>query len=288
MSNRLSFPIAIAALALAMAAALPARADYRAAVSAYDKGAYDVALREFDVALREFQALAQGGDTAAQYNLGLMFKDGFGVQQDPITALGWFICAAGSGGHFGADAARWVEQLSSSLDGAAISTAQERAHRCRAAQDPERPDPSETSKHAGSETLSNREGFDFNLDQLISDLSQVEIARPEGGVSLDWTRASEPARSSSGSFFAVPSRGSVWSKVFFFPADGTMYGSQHVASELGANDLFRDLRAIARDDNTITLGILAVLWWFLIGKALLSVGRGLTSVFRSSNAERWE
>ena len=85
MSSRLSFLIAIAALALSMAAALPTRADYRAAVSAYDKGAYDVALREF-------QALAQGGDTAAQFYLGLMFKNGLGVQENPIAALEWFIC----------------------------------------------------------------------------------------------------------------------------------------------------------------------------------------------------
>ena len=278
MSNRLSFVIGIAALALSMAAALPTRADYRAAVSAYDKGAYDVALREF-------QPLAQGGNAAAQYYLGLMFKDGLGVQKDPITALGWFICAAGSGGQAGADAATWVEQLSPSLDGAAISTAQERAHRCRVAQDPEQPDSSETSKPAGSEILSNREGFEFKLDQFTNDLSQVEIARPEGGVSLDWTRASESPKSSSGSFFAMPSRRSVWSKIFFFPADGTVYGSQHVAWELGANDHFRDLRAVAQDDNDIALGILAVLWWFLIGKALLSVGRALTSIFRRSGAE---
>ncbi len=278
MSNRLSFVIGIAALALSMAAASATRADYRAAVSAYDKGTYDVALREF-------QALAQDGNTAAQYYLGLMLKDGLGVQEDPIAALGWFICAAGSGGQVGTDAATWVEQLSSSLDGAAISTAQERAHRCRVAQDPERSDASETTKRADSETPSNREGFEFKLDQLVNDLSQVEIARPEGGVSLNWTRASEPSESSFGSFFAVPDRRSVWSKVFYLPADGTVVGSQHVAWELGANGFFRELRAVARDGNDIALGMLAVLWWFLIGKAVLSVGRALTRVFRSSNAE---
>ena len=278
MSNRLSFVIAIAALALSMAAASATRADYRAAVSAYDKGTYDVALREF-------QALAQDGNTAAQYYLGLMLKDGLGVQEDPIAALGWFICAAGSGGQVGTDAATWVEQLSSSLDDAAISTAQESALRCRAAQKPERPDKSETSKHAGSEARSNREGLEFKLDQLVDDLSQVEIARPEGGVSLDWTRTSEPSTSSFGSFFAVPDRRSVWSKVFFLPADGTVVGSQHAAWELGANGFFRDLRAVARDGNDIVLGLFAVFWWFLIGKALLSIGGVLTRAFRRSGAE---
>jgi hypothetical protein len=135
----------------------------------------------------------------------------------------------------------------------------------------EQPRSIETSKAAASETLFSREGFEFKLDQLANDLPQVEIARPEGGVSLDWTRTSEPSRSSSGSLFAVPIRGSVWSKVFFFPADGTVYGSQHVAWKLGAKNLVRDLRDVAQDDNDMALSALAVLCWFLIGKALLSV-----------------
>ena len=77
----------------------------------------------------------------------------------------------------------------------------------------------------------------------------------------------------------------MWSKIFFFPADGTVYGSQHVAWELGANDFLRDLRADAQDNNNIPMGILAALWWFLIGKALLSTGRVLVLFFRRSSAE---
>ena len=90
---------------------------------------------------------------------------------------------------------------------------------------------------------------------------------------------------SSQSFFAAPLRRSVWSRAFFLPADGTLVGSQHVAWELGARDLFRDLRSIARNDNNIALGLLAVLWWLLIGKTLLSMGGVLMRVFRRSAQE---
>ncbi len=262
-----------------MAAPSPVRADYRAALSAYESGAYEAALREF-------RALAQSGDPAAQYHLGLMFKDGRGVRKEPVTALGWFMCAAGSDGQVGTDAARSAEQLASALDRASVSAAQERARTCRAtAETPVPHRTGEESERPGIAKWLDWETFKFELSQFFRELSRVEIARPEGGVSLDRTRTSEPSKSSYGSFFAVPDRRSVWSKVFYLPADGTVVGSQHVAWELGANDLFRELRAVARDSNNIALGMLAVLWWFLIGKAVLSIGRALTSVFRRSGAE---
>ncbi len=72
---------------------------------------------------------------------------------------------------------------------------------------------------------------------------------------------------------------------FFLPADGTLVGSQHVAWELGATDLYRDLRSIARNDNNIALGVFAVLWWLLIGKTLLSMGGVFLRVFRRSELE---
>ncbi len=80
MRDRRSLRIGIAVFALLVAAWSPVRADYRSAVSAYENGAYEAALGEF-------RPLAQSGDPAAQYHLGLMFKDGRGVQKDPVTAL---------------------------------------------------------------------------------------------------------------------------------------------------------------------------------------------------------
>ncbi len=284
MRDRLSLRIGIAVFALLMAAPSPVRADYRSAVSAYENGAYEAALGEF-------RTLAQSGDPAAQYHLGLMFKDGRGVGKDPVTALGWFICAAGSDGQVGTDAARSAEQLSSALDRASVSAAQERARNCRAtAETPapqrtvaesERPDGTveEFERPAGTGEESERPGiakpldwetFKAELSRFFRMLSSVEVASSE----------------ISPSFFAAPIRRSVWSRAFFLPADGTLVGSQHVAWELGARDLFRDLRAIARDDsNNIALGLFAVLWWVLIGKSLLSIGGALTRVFRRSGSQ---
>ena len=110
-----------------------------------------------------------------------MFKNGHGVTRDPVAALGWFICAALSDSEVGKDAARWVEQLSSSLDGASVSVAQERARDCRTtAENPARPDTSDVSERAGSGPWIDWESFELKLDQIIQELSQVDIAKPQG------------------------------------------------------------------------------------------------------------
>ena len=262
-----------------MAAPPPTRAAYRAAVSAHDRG------REHDAALREFQALTRDSGAAAQYDLALIFKGGLGNPADTMVAVGWYICAAGSGSPVGTDALHWIEQLSSSLDDATTSTTTASTHLCRVTQDAERLDVSETIEPAGYRKFSNMERPDVTLDKLFAGSSQVESARPKGGISLDWNRTSEPSKSESGSFFATPYRDSLWSKAFFSPADGTIYGSQKVAWKIGANDLYQDLNSVARNDNRIFLGALAALWWFLIGKTLFSFGRVLVSVFRGFGAK---
>jgi TPR repeat protein len=221
-------------------------------------------------ATAEKHALARSGDPAAQYHLGLMFKDGRGVQRDPVTALGWFICAAGSDGQVGADAARSAEQLSSTLDRAAVSAAQERARSCRATA--ETPAPQRTVEESERPDIAEPldwETFKAKLSRFFQKFSLVEVAGLESG----------------NSFFSAPIRRSIWSRAFFLPADGTLVGSQHVAWELGARDLYRDLRGIARNDNNIALGLFAVLWWLLIGKTLLSMGGVLMRVFRRSGLE---
>ena len=250
--------------------------------SALDRAAVSVAQERARIcrATAEKHALAQGGDPAAQYHLGLMFEDGRGVRKDPVTALGWFICAAGSGGRVGTDAARSAEQLSSALDRASVSVAQEKARICRATgespapqgagQELERPDATgEESERPNIAKPLDWETFKDKLSRFFWMLSRVEVGSLEG----------------SQSFFSVPIRRSVWSRAFFLPADGTLVGSQHVAWEFGATGLYQDLRSVARSDNNIALGIFAVLWWLLIGKTLLSMGGVLMRVFRRSGSE---
>ncbi len=182
--------------------------------------------------------------------------------------------------------ARSAERLSSALDRAAVSAARERARNCRASAEipapetpaseapaPETPAPQRAGEEPERPGIANRldwETFKAKLSRFFQKLSLTEVAGQE----------------SSGSFFSAPTRRSVWSRAFFLPADGTLVGSQHVAWELGATDLYRDLRRIARGENSnVALGLFAVLWWLLIGKTLLSMGGVLMRVFRRSGLE---
>ena len=45
----------------------------------------------------DLHALAEAGDTEAQYNLGLMYFNGRGVAQDDVEAVAWYRQAAGQG-----------------------------------------------------------------------------------------------------------------------------------------------------------------------------------------------
>ncbi len=47
--------------------------------------------------LKEFRVLAEQGDAAAQYNLGLMYSHGRGVPQDDVQAHMWFNLSAAHG-----------------------------------------------------------------------------------------------------------------------------------------------------------------------------------------------
>ncbi len=75
---------------LLVGSAAPALADFYAGVAAYERG-------DFVTAYREFQPLAQQGVASAQYNLGLIYRDGSGVVQDYVEAVKWFRRAAEQG-----------------------------------------------------------------------------------------------------------------------------------------------------------------------------------------------
>src|SRR5207247_434953 len=60
---------------LAILAAGLARADFKAGLDAYQRA-------DYATALQEWRPLAEKGDANAQYNLGLLYNQGLGVQQD--------------------------------------------------------------------------------------------------------------------------------------------------------------------------------------------------------------
>ena len=49
---------------------------------------------DYATALREWLPLAEKGDSSAQYNLGVMHNNGYGVHQDNAEALKWYRLSA--------------------------------------------------------------------------------------------------------------------------------------------------------------------------------------------------
>ena len=56
---------------------------------------------DFQTALKEWKPLADQGHAGAQYNLGLMYANGYGVPEDDAEAVRWYRLAADQG-HAGA------------------------------------------------------------------------------------------------------------------------------------------------------------------------------------------
>lgn len=77
-------------LTLAIAAGTVLGADFNAGLAAYEKG-------DYAGAFREWEPLAKSGDSAAQFNLGLLYYDGRGATQNYSEALRWFRRAADQG-----------------------------------------------------------------------------------------------------------------------------------------------------------------------------------------------
>src|SRR5260370_19761902 len=70
-------------LNLSFLAAASLGADFATGVSAYKKG-------DYATAAKEWRPLAEQGSPEAQFNLGLLYADGQGVPQDYSEAITWF------------------------------------------------------------------------------------------------------------------------------------------------------------------------------------------------------
>ncbi len=85
--------LVLAAIVLTAFAAAPARADFPAAVAAYDGG-------DYVTAFAEAMAEAARGDGDAQYLVGFLYSRGEGVALDLVRAYLWFSLAADRGDAF--------------------------------------------------------------------------------------------------------------------------------------------------------------------------------------------
>ena len=70
-----------------------------APISAQDfqKGLEAAQSGDFETALKEWKPLAEGGDSVAQYNLGVMYDEGEGVPHDDKETLRLYTLAAEQG-----------------------------------------------------------------------------------------------------------------------------------------------------------------------------------------------
>lgn len=65
-------------------------ADFTIGQEAYNCG-------DYETALAEWSALADSGQSNAQYSMGLLYTNGFGVPMDDAAALHWYTAAADQG-----------------------------------------------------------------------------------------------------------------------------------------------------------------------------------------------
>ena len=63
----------------------------------FQKGHAAAQAGDFATALQEWTPLAEAGDANAQYNLGVMYRQGYGVPQDYAEAVRWYRLAADQG-----------------------------------------------------------------------------------------------------------------------------------------------------------------------------------------------
>jgi len=62
-------------------------------VKAYDDGDTAFANNDYEAAVRLWRPLADQGDVQAQFNLGFMYYEGYGLTQDYVQAHKWFSLA---------------------------------------------------------------------------------------------------------------------------------------------------------------------------------------------------
>jgi len=63
---------------------------FSSAVAAFKRG-------DYASALNAFRTLGKEGDTTAQYNLGVAYHEGLGIQKDDAEAVKWYRMAAERG-----------------------------------------------------------------------------------------------------------------------------------------------------------------------------------------------
>ena len=60
----------------------------------FQKGYEAARSGDFETALKEWKPLAERGNIVAQYNIGMMYRNGWGVSRDANEAVRWYKLSA--------------------------------------------------------------------------------------------------------------------------------------------------------------------------------------------------
>jgi uncharacterized protein len=93
----------------------------------FDRGAAAYQTGDFATTLKEWRPLAEQGNAAAQYNLGLMYQNGYGVVQNNILSHMWYNIASANGYK---KSSEWRDNIATKMTSADISKAQAMARVC--------------------------------------------------------------------------------------------------------------------------------------------------------------
>ena len=93
----------------------------------FQKGLEAAESGDFETAFKEWIPLAEGGDRVAQNNLGVMYRNGWGVLSDQFIAHMWYNIAAANGNEKGAENREKLTKLMTPED---ISKAEAMARAC--------------------------------------------------------------------------------------------------------------------------------------------------------------
>ncbi len=130
-------------LILCPAAANPAeRHDGKQKLQEYSPKAFEKATKDylsgnFSTANRRWFELAQANDSAAQYNIGLMYYYGQGVRRDALEAMKWFLILTANGR---GKARAAIQRLTPVVEPFLIAEARTRAERWLRKREASRPD----------------------------------------------------------------------------------------------------------------------------------------------------
>jgi TPR repeat protein len=95
----------------------PIGTDFKAGVDASERG-------DYATAFQKWEPLAMLGFEAAQFNLGVLYRDGQGVPPDYVQAHMWFNLSSGNGAKHGQEAR---DELAKQMTPAQITEAQKLA-----------------------------------------------------------------------------------------------------------------------------------------------------------------